>query len=126
MATKKQFVPVDAVREDLRTFNEVVSNVSTANVEKWLTPEFWTMATAAVGNLVAVLALVGWLDYSQVETVTKALTALVGASQVILVNGLLVWKFLSGQQAVKQQIVAAKLRVAEDVMYSRMHGTNNR
>lgn len=118
MSTPKKSVNV--VREELRTFGEVVEGTSLEGLDKWLTPEFWTMAITAASNLIAVLALVGWLDHSQVETVTKAVTALIGASQVILVNGLLVWKYLTGRQQVRAQIVASRLRMAEDVVVARI------
>lgn len=118
MSTPKK--SVNTVREELRTFGEAVEGTALEGLEKWLTPEFWTMAVTAAGNLIAVLALVGWLDHSQVETVTKAVTALIGASQVILVNGLLVWKYMTGRQQIRQQIMASRLRMAEDVMYSRL------
>lgn len=118
MSTPKK--SVNTVREELRTFGEAVEGTALEGLDKWLTPEFWTMVITSVGNIVAVMALVGWLDHSQVETVTKALTALIGASQVILVNGVLVWKYLTGRQQIRQQIMAARLRVAEDVMYSRL------
>ena len=118
MATVKK--SVDTVRSELRTFGEAVEGTALEGLDKWLTPEFWTMAIASVSNIVAVLALIGWLDHTQVETVTKALTALISASQVILVNGLLVWKYLSGRQDVRKQVVAARLRMAEDVLIARL------
>ena len=124
MSTPKKSVNV--VREELRTFGEVVDGTAFEGLDKWLTPEFWTMAITAASNLIAVMALVGWLDHSQVETVTKAVTALIGASQVILVNGLLVWKYLTGRQQVRQQIVAARLRVAEDVVVARIQALKAR
>jgi len=124
MSTPKK--SVNTVREELRTFGEAVEGTALEGLDKWLTPEFWTMAITAASNLIAVLALVGWLDHSQVENVTKAVTALLGASQVILVNGLLVWKFLTGRQEVRKQIVAAKLRMAEDVTFARIQALQAR
>lgn len=118
MSTAKK--NVDTVRAELRTFGEAVEGTALEGLDKWLTPEFWTMAVASVGNIVAVLALIGWLDHTQVETVTKALTALISASQVILVNGVLVWKYLSGRQEVRSQVVRARLRMAEEVMVARL------
>lgn len=118
MSTAKK--SVDTVRAELRTFGEAVEGTALEGLDKWLTPEFWTMAVTAAGNIVAVLALIGWLDHSQVETVTKAVTALVTASQVILVNGLLVWKYLSGRQEVRKQVVMARLRIAEEVVIAKL------
>lgn len=109
-----------SLREELRTFGDAVEGTVFEGADKWLTPEFWTMVTTSAGNVIAVMALLGWLDHAQVETVTKAITALIGASQVILINGLLVWKYLAGRQAVRQQIIAAKIRMAEDATYARL------
>jgi hypothetical protein len=119
MSTPKK--SVNTVREELRTFSDAVDGTPLDGLDKWLTPEFWTTAVTAAGNIVAVLALIGWLDYSHVESVTKAITALIGASQVILINGLLIWKYLAGRQEIQKQIVAAKLRVAEDIVVARIH-----
>jgi hypothetical protein len=119
MSTPKK--SVTTVREELRTFSDAVDGTPLDGLDKWLTPEFWTTAVTAAGNIVAVLALIGWLDYSHVESVTKAITALIGASQVILINGLLIWKYLAGRQEIQKQIVAAKLRVAEDIVVARIH-----
>lgn len=124
MSTPKK--SVNTVREELRTFGEAVEGTALEGLDKWLTPEFWTMAITAASNLIAVMALVGWLDHSQVETVTKAVTALIGASQVILVNGLLVWKYLTGRQQIRQQIMASRLRMAEDVVYARVKALQSR
>lgn len=118
MSTPKKSVV--SVREELRSFGDAVEGTAFEGLDKWLTPEFWTMAITAASNIIAVLALVGWLDHSQVETVTKAVTALIGASQVILVNGLLVWKYLTGRQEVKRLVTAARLRVAEDVIAAKL------
>jgi hypothetical protein len=119
MSTPKK--SVTTVREELRTFSDAVDGTPLDGLDKWLTPEFWTTAVTAAGNIVAVLALIGWLDYSHVESVTKAITALIGASQVILINGLLIWKYLAGRQEIQKQIVAAKLRVADDIVVARIH-----
>lgn len=124
MSTPKK--SVNTVREELRTFSDAVEGTALEGLDKWLTPEFWTMAITAASNLIAVMALVGWLDHSQVETVTKAVTALIGASQVILVNGLLVWKYLTGRQQMRQQIMASRLRMAEDVVYARVQALQSR
>lgn len=116
MATPKKSVVT--VREELRTFDEVLADTTVVNLDKWFTPEFWTMAATAVTNIIAVLALIGWLDRENVESLTKAITAIIAASQVIAVNALLVWKYISSKQAVKTQVVAAKLRLAEDAVYA--------
>lgn len=118
MSTPKKSVV--SVREELRSFGEAAEGTALEGLDKWLTPEFWTMAATAAANLIAVLALVGWLDHAQVETVTKAVTALLGASQVILINGLLVWKYLTNRGQIQQQITAARLRVAEEVVYAKL------
>lgn len=118
MSTAKKSVSTKV--EELRSFGEAVEGTALEGLDKWLTPEFWTMAVASVGNVVAVLALIGWLEHSQVETVTKALTALISASEVILVNGLLIWKYIAGRQEIAQQVMASRLRMREDVAYAKL------
>jgi hypothetical protein len=124
MTTSKKSVATKV--EELRSFGEAAEGTALEGLDKWLTPEFWTMALTAASNIIAVLALVGWLDHSQVETVTKAVTALIGAVEVILINGLLVWKYLSGRQEIAKQIMASRLRIREEVEYAKLQALKSR
>lgn len=124
MSTAKKSVSTKV--EELRSFGEAAEGTALEGLDKWLTPEFWTMAVASVGNIVAVLALIGWLDHTQVETVTKTLTALITASEVILVNGLLLWKYLSGRQEIAKQVMASRLRMREEISYAKLQALKTR
>ena len=116
MATKKS---VETVREELRVLNSAVddANVDSGN---WLTPEFWTMAIGAVTNLVAVGVLIGWVDQSQAETLIKAVTAIVGATQVVVLNSALIWKYLAGRTELRAQMIDARYRYMEAVAVEKM------
>lgn len=116
MATKKS---VETVREELRVLNSAVDDVNIDN-GNWLTPEFWTMAIGAVTNLVAVGVLVGWIDSSQAESLTKAVTAVVGATQVVVLNSALIWKYLAGRTELRAQMVDARYRYMEAVAVEKM------
>lgn len=97
------------IREELRTLGEAADEVaSTGSSSDWFTPEFWAMVVSAVTNLVAVGTVLGWLSATDAETLTKALSALLGAAQVIIVNAALVWQFISARTAVKQAAIEAK------------------
>lgn len=99
MTTKKKtdnkVVPVDTVREELRVLGENFGDTDSST--NWFSPEFLTLATTVLSNVVGVLVLVGWVDATQAADLTKAVVALIGAVQAILVNGLLVWKYLAGR-----------------------------
>ena len=116
MATKKS---VETVREELRVLNSAVDDVNIDN-GNWLTPEFWTMAIGAVTNIVAVGVLVGWIDSSQAESLTKAVTAVVGATQVVVLNSALIWKYLAGRTELRAQMVDARYRYMEAVAVEKM------
>jgi hypothetical protein len=116
MATKKS---VETVREELRVLNSAVDDVNIDN-GNWLTPEFWTMAFGAITNLVAVGVLVGWIDSSQAESLTKAVTAVVGATQVVVLNSALIWKYLAGRTELRAQMVDARYRYMEAVAVEKM------
>jgi hypothetical protein len=116
MATKKS---IETVREELRVLNSAVDDVNIDN-GNWLTPEFWTMAIGAVTNLVAVGVLVGWIDSSQAESLTKAVTAVVGATQVVVLNSALIWKYLAGRTELRAQMVDARYRYMEAVAVEKM------
>lgn len=122
MATKKT---VDLVKEDLRVLhNEVSDGVSATG--NWFTTEFWTMAAGAVTNLVAVAVLIGWVDRLQADALVQALTAVVGATQVIVVNSALVWKYIAAKASVQAKMVDAQYRYLEVVTVERMRIPNGR
>jgi hypothetical protein len=110
---------VQTVREELRVLNAVADD---ANVDdgNWLTPEFWTMAIGAVTNLIAVGVLIGWVDQSQAESLTKAVTAIVGAAQIVVLNTALIWKYIAGRTEVKAHMIDARYRFMEAVAVEKM------
>ena len=101
-------VRVDAIRAEMRLLNAEADAVPGISLTNWSNPEFWTMVVSAVTNLVTVAVVLGWLSSTDAETVTKALSALIGAGQVIIVNGLLVWRFISARVQVKQAMITAR------------------
>ena len=118
MATKKS---AETVREELRVLSAASdAAVTDATKENWLSPEFWTMATAAVTNLVTVAVLIGWIDHTQADSLMTAVSALIGASQVIVVNTALVWKFIANRSQVKVQMADARLRYMEAITVEKM------
>ena len=117
MATKK---PIDTVREELRILNDAADDAGTTKLMTWMTPEFWSVAVGAVGNLVTVGVLLGWVSLSQAEEMTKAITAVLGASQVLVLNSVLIWKYLSGRQELRAQMVDARYRYMEAVAVERL------
>jgi hypothetical protein len=116
MATKKS---IDTVREELRVLNSAADD-TVVDPNSWLTPEFWTMALGAVGNLVTVAALIGWIDYSQAETLTKSITAVLGATQIIVVNSALIWKYLSGRTQIRAKMIESRYHYMEAVAVEKM------
>lgn len=118
MATKKN---VETVREELRVLSDAGEKaVTDATNDNWLSPEFWTMAGAAVTNLVTVAVLIGWIDRSNADALMTAIAALIGASQVIVVNTALVWKFIANRTQVKAQMVDSRLRYLEAITVEKM------
>jgi hypothetical protein len=117
MATKKS---VTTLTEELRVMSDAVEAQAVTETDRWLTPDFWTMVGSGVTNLVAVAALLGWLDRSNVEGVTAALTALVGAVQVVIVNSLLVWKYLSGRAEFRARMTEIRYQTASMLAVEKM------
>jgi hypothetical protein len=115
MATKKT---VDTVKEDLRVLhNEVEAD---ANNNSWLSSEFWTMAVGAVANIVAVGVLLGWVDRVQADAMVQALTAVIGATQVIVVNSALIWKYIASKTELRAQMLDMRYRYMESVAIERI------
>lgn len=115
---------VDTIKADMRVLNELTDK--TADTTTWLTPAFWTMATAAVTNLVTVAVLIGWVDAANAEGITKATTAVLAAAQVIVVNTALVWKYIAGQNALQAQKIQAQRQYLETVAIERLRAANDK
>lgn len=114
---QKKDLPVVAELRELNTELGVDEKQLTDN---WLTPEFWTMATAVVTNVLTVAALLGLVNASDVQELTKALTAIITATELVIVNAALVWKYLSGRQTLRAQLVSARYAMMEAVAVERM------
>lgn len=122
MSTAKK--PVERQTAELRMLTDLFGNFFGSDeqtvVNKWVTPELVTTATTAISNLLAVLVFVGWLSSADVETLTKAVTALIGASEVIVVNSVLIWKFIASRTALKSQFLNMKYQYAEAMVVEQM------
>lgn len=118
MASAKK--SIETVREELRVLNsaadDAASAVNTASgAGSWLSPEFWTMASAAATNLVTVAVLIGWVNHTDADAMLKAVSALLGASQVLVLNTALIWKFLTGRTEVRAAMISAQYRYMETI-----------
>jgi hypothetical protein len=108
------------VYEELRELNTLADDADKTFVDRWMTPEFWTMVSTAATNLLAVAVLIGWVNSDQVEGLGKAVTALIGATEVIVVNTVLVWKYIAGRNEIKAQMLDAKYRYMEAIAVERL------
>jgi hypothetical protein len=117
MANKQS---ISTIRAELRELGQAADEVVPSGSSDWFTPEFWTMVISAVTNLMAVAVVLGWISTSDAESLTKAVTALLGAAQVIAVNTVLVWKFIAARVAVKEAIIDARFRYMEAIAVERI------
>ena len=120
MSTVKK--PVTTQVEDFKFITDLFGKED-ANVSAFVTPELVTTVTTAVSNLLAVLVLIGWMSSTDVETLTKAVTALVGASEVIVVNSVLIWKFIASRMTLKKQLITMKYQYVESVAVEKVRAS---
>jgi hypothetical protein len=118
MMTKKT---LPLVVEELRMLNEAVAEPKTPGILGWFTTDFWATAVTAATNIIAVAAIIGWIDRTNVEGLNAAVVALLGAAEVIAVNAALVWKYLSGRQNERIATIRARMQYFETVAIERMH-----
>jgi hypothetical protein len=122
MSTVKK--PVDRQTAEFRVltdfFTSFFASEEKAAADKWVTPEFVTTTTTVLTNLMAVLVLLGWLNSTDVEALTKAIVALVGAGEVIAVNSILIWKFVSSRLAAKNRVLEMKYQYVEALAIEQM------
>lgn len=98
--------PVAAVR---------MLDTAAADPKEWLSPEFVSLAGTVAVNLVTAAVVVGWMDASQAQELTKAVTTIIAAVGAISVNGMVVWKYIGGKHEVQVEKIHAQLRYSEFV-----------
>jgi 5,10-methylene-tetrahydrofolate dehydrogenase/methenyl tetrahydrofolate cyclohydrolase len=121
MTAKKTTVekrPVEMLREEMRVLNAAATEG--ADQKEWITPELISMISSVAVNLVTAATVVGWLDATSAQEVTKAVSSVVAAVGTISVNAIIVWKYLSGREAVKKESIQAQYRYAETALIERM------
>jgi hypothetical protein len=107
---------VESVVAELRVLNSAVEETPVdAGILGWFTPDFWATAVTAVGNIIAVAAILGWVDKTSVDGLTVAVTAVIGAAEVIVTNSLLIWKYLAARQEFRLRIMDKKFAYMEAV-----------
>lgn len=119
MSTMKRPTTSTVIAE-LRDLNAAAENEEKTFVERWMTHEFWMMVSMAATNLLATAVLIGWLSADKVEGLTQAVTAIIGATEVIVVNTVLVWKYVSGRNELRAQMIDARYRYMEAVSVERL------
>lgn len=113
--TKKS---VDTLREELRVLNTAAADNSAK--QDWITPEFISMVSVVVVNLLTAATLVGWVDATQAQEISKAATALITGLGTVVANALIVWKYLAGRAEVKSQQIDAQFRYMESIAVEKM------
>jgi hypothetical protein len=125
MSTRKVSVsekrPFDAAVAEMRVLNAVAAE--TQSPTKWVTPELVSMVGSVAVNLITAATVVGWLDATEAQEITKAVSAVIAGVGTISVNALIVWKYLSGREEVEREVVHAQYRYAETVMVERMRAS---
>lgn len=116
--TKKTVKPVETVKEELRALNTLAAD--TDNTNNWITPEFVSMVSTVAVNLLTAATLVGWVDANGAQELAKAVTGIVTAIGTVSVNGLIVWKYLSGRQQVQTLKLESKYRYMETLAIERL------
>lgn len=91
-----------------------------SNFKEWITPEFISLLSTVAVNLLTAAVVIGWVDATQAQELSKAVTTILTAVSTISVNGMIVWKFLAGRQAVQVEKITAQYRYATAVVHERM------
>jgi hypothetical protein len=64
--------------------------------------------------------MIGWVDQTQAQDITKAVSALIGATQVLVLNTVLVFKYLTQRQQLKVEAMRAKYDYVTAVTIEKM------
>jgi hypothetical protein len=113
--TKKS---ISTVREELRVLNTAAADNSSE--QDWITPEFISMATAVVVNLITAATLIGWVEAHHAQELVNAATAVIAGLGAVSANALIVWKYLTSRAEVKAQQINAQYRYMESIAIERM------
>jgi hypothetical protein len=91
-----------------------------ATPDSWFTPEFVSMVSTVVVNLLTAATILGWVDARNAQELASAVTGIITALGAVSVNGLVVWKYLAGRAVAKSAEVTAKYQYMASVETNRM------
>lgn len=118
MSTKLKKTAVDAPVLEARIFGDVEDRIK--DLDKLARHEFWAMAAVALTNLVSVAAVMGWIDSSGVETLTKSITAVIGGAEIIVLNAIILYRYFTNVQETKREMVRARIDLAHAQFQAQM------
>lgn len=103
-----QILKIRTINRDGDEPTEVEVPVATPG---YLTTEFWAMIGGVLINLITVLAAIGYVSATDANELTSALTTMFGALQALVVNGLVIWKYIQSRTTVKAEAVRMQLQL---------------
>lgn len=73
-------------------------------VDGLFTTEFWTTVGGLLANLLVVLVAIGYINREDADQLTSSVGSIVAAVQMLVVNGMLIWKYIASRTQLKQAI----------------------
>lgn len=67
------------------------------------TSEFWVTLGGIAGNIIAVAVMLGYVAPGDAAAITKDVTSLLSGLQLVVVNAVLIWKYIDGRQKAKSE-----------------------
>ncbi len=71
------------------------------------TTEFWISAAGMVGNVVLVLVILGVIHKEDQQSWTMTLTEFVTALGTVVINGAVIWRYISSRELLKAEYLKA-------------------
>ncbi len=106
---------------DLSDVRPVDSNDDGGNILSGVfTTEFWATVGGLIANLLVVLAAIGWVSREDSDMLTTTLATFLGAAQTLIVNGMLIWKYIASRTQLKQAVLLQRMSQRHDLKLTQM------
>lgn len=89
-------------------------------VDGLFTTEFWTTVGGLLANLLVVLVAIGYVNREDADQLTASVGSIVAAVQMLVVNGMLIWKYIASRTQLKQAITLQLMAERHDMKLTQM------
>jgi hypothetical protein len=81
------------------------------------TSEFWTTVSGLIVNVLVVMAAIGYVSQTDADKLTSSISAVIGALQILIVNGAVIWGYVKSRASVKAEQIRGQYQLLSTLLH---------